>query len=59
MVQCAALIAPYVFRQSDVVVLLIAMLRNQSNKGGDLRPDSSHVPVLYRCLLVRRDLIVC
>ncbi|AHX33029.1 hypothetical protein V428_13375 [Aeromonas hydrophila subsp. hydrophila AL09-71] len=37
-VQCAALIVPYLLRQSDVVVLLIAMLRNQSNKGGDLPP---------------------
>lgn len=59
MVQCAALIEPYVFRQSAGVVWLSAMPRYQGNKRGDLCPDYFNAPALYHCLLVRRDLIVC
>ncbi|ATP09938.1 uncharacterized protein Asalp_28170 [Aeromonas salmonicida subsp. pectinolytica 34mel] len=58
-VQCAALIAPYVFRQSAGAVLLSAMPRYQGNKRDDLRPDSFYVPVLYRRTFVWRCLIVC
>jgi hypothetical protein len=43
-VQCTALIAPYVFRQSDGTVLLIAMPRHQGNKRGDLRPEFFIMP---------------
>ncbi len=42
-VQCAALIAPYVFRYFAVVVWLSAMPR-QSNKKGDLRPEFFIMP---------------
>ncbi len=37
----------------------LSTMPRQNNKRGDLRPDSSYVPALYRGTLVRRDLIVC
>lgn len=52
------LLHPTSLRKSAGVGWLGTMPR-QSNKRGDLRPDSSHIPVLYHCQLVRRDLIVC
>ena len=45
--RCAALIAPYLFRQFAEVGRLSAMPR-QGNQRGDLRPDSSDLPALYR-----------
>ncbi|MFQ1795912.1 hypothetical protein ACK37G_15395, partial [Aeromonas veronii] len=49
---------PYLFRQSAGVVWL-STIPLQSNKRGELRPDSSGLPALYRRTLVWRGLIVC
>ncbi len=45
-VQCAALIAPYVFCQSAGTVLPSAIPRYQGNKGGD-RPPTLLMSPLY------------
>ncbi len=42
--QCAALIAPYVFRQFDGVAVLSAMTRHQGNKRNDLCPEFFIMP---------------
>lgn len=42
--RCAALIAPYVFRQFAGAVLLSAMPRHQGNKRGELRPEFFIMP---------------
>lgn len=37
----------------------LSVMPRESNKRGDLHPDSSYVPVLYRHTLVWRSLIFC